>query len=63
LDPDCTLVEMARAQGEGVLRVALPGVLENTYVRRGGAWKILRVTHALGFPRSAPRTALSPPAV
>jgi hypothetical protein len=42
LDPDCTLVEMAQAQGEGVLRAALPAVLEHTYVRRGGVWKILR---------------------
>jgi hypothetical protein len=42
LNPDCTLVEMAQAQGEGVLRAALPVVLENTYVRRGGVWEILR---------------------
>lgn len=42
LDPDCTLVEMAQAQGEGVLRAASPAVLENTYVRRGGVWMILR---------------------
>lgn len=42
LDPDCTLVEMAQAQGEGVVRTTVPAVLENTYVRRGGTWKILR---------------------
>lgn len=41
LDPDCTLVEMAQAQGEGVVRTTSPAVLENTYVRRGGTWKIL----------------------
>ena len=41
LDPDCTLVEMAQAQGEGVVRTTVPAVLENTYVRRGGTWKIL----------------------
>ena len=46
LEPDCTLVEMARAQGEGVVRLALPAVLEHTYVRRGGAWKILRTRDA-----------------
>jgi hypothetical protein len=33
---------MAHAQGEGIVRLALPAVLENTCVRRGGTWKILR---------------------
>lgn len=42
LDPDCTLVEMAQAQGEGVVRAASPVVLETAYVRRGLSWKILR---------------------
>jgi hypothetical protein len=42
LDPDSTLAQMAHAQGEGVVRVASPTVLEVTYVRHAGAWKILR---------------------
>ena len=42
LDADCTLVEMARAQGEGVVRLSSPSALEITYARRGGTWTILR---------------------
>ena len=42
LEADCTLVEMARAQGEGIVRLSSPAVLEITYVRCDGAWKILR---------------------
>jgi hypothetical protein len=45
LDPDCTLVEMAQAQGEGVVRASAPAVLEHTYTRRAGVWKILHSTH------------------
>jgi hypothetical protein len=45
LDPDCTLVEMAQAQGEGVVRASAPAVLEHTYIRRAGVWKILHSTH------------------
>lgn len=39
---DCTLVEMARALGEDIVRLSSPAVLENTYVRRDGTWTILR---------------------
>ena len=52
IDPDCTLVEMAKLQGEGVARWSEPAVLENTYVRRDGVWKIEAVTHV-------PRASLS----
>ena len=45
IDPDCTLVEMAKLQGEGVVRSSEPAVLENTYVRRDGVWRIQRVTN------------------
>jgi hypothetical protein len=38
--PGCTLVEMARAQGEGVVRRSERRVLEQTFVRSGGVWKI-----------------------
>jgi hypothetical protein len=41
MDDDCTLVEMAKVQGEGMLRASGDVMLENTYVRRLGAWKIL----------------------
>jgi hypothetical protein len=40
IGPSCTLVEMAREQGEGVLRRAERRVLVGSYVRVGGAWKI-----------------------
>lgn len=38
--PGCTLVDMARAQGEGVLRRTERRTLTQTFVRRGGIWKI-----------------------
>lgn len=40
LEPRCTLVEMARAQGDGVARRSERVVLESSYVKRHGAWKI-----------------------
>jgi hypothetical protein len=40
IGPTCTLVEMARLQGEGVIRRTEPRVLENRYVKSGGVWKI-----------------------
>jgi hypothetical protein len=43
IGPDCTLVEMARQQGSGVVRSSESAVLENTY-RRDGGWKILTST-------------------
>jgi hypothetical protein len=43
IGPSCTLVEMAREQGEGVLRRAEKLVLASTYVKVGGTWKIERL--------------------
>jgi hypothetical protein len=43
IGPSCTLVEMAREQGEGVLRRAEKRVLRSDYVNVGGAWKIARL--------------------
>jgi len=40
--PDCTVVQMARAQGGGVVEWTEHGVFENTYVKRDGVWKIQR---------------------
>lgn len=40
--PGCTLVEMARAQGEGCVRHAEARVLEHVCVRREGGWIIVR---------------------
>lgn len=40
--PGCTLVDMARAQGEGVLRRTERRILEQTFVRRAGVWKLER---------------------
>lgn len=42
IEPSCTLVDMARQQGGGILRRSEQRVLENAYVRRRGAWKIAR---------------------
>ena len=41
IGPDCTIVEMARQQGTGVIRASESAALENAYVRRDGVWKIL----------------------
>lgn len=38
----CTLVDMARAQGEGLLRRPETRVLEGRYVKRDGRWMIAR---------------------
>ena len=40
--PGCTLVDMARAQGEGVVRRKERRFLEQTFARRDGVWKIER---------------------
>lgn len=42
IESSCTLVEMARQQGEGLLRHSERRVLESAYVKRDGAWKIAR---------------------
>lgn len=39
LAPDCTLVEMARQQGEGYVRSSEHRVLVNEYVKVQGLWK------------------------
>jgi hypothetical protein len=46
IDGDETVVEMARLQGDGVIRRTERRVLESTYVRRVGVWKIDRVTYS-----------------
>ena len=48
IEPVTPLVEMARAQGGGVLRRSQQGVLDIAYLKRAGIWQIER----LGF-RSA----------
>jgi hypothetical protein len=42
IGPDCTLVEMARLQGEGFVKRTERRVLESAYVQRHGVWKIER---------------------
>jgi hypothetical protein len=42
IEPRCTLVEMARQQGGGVIRRSEKRVLENAYVKQDGVWKIER---------------------
>lgn len=41
-EPGCTLVEMARLQGEGLLRRTEQFVLEQSYGKRRNGWKIER---------------------
>ncbi len=40
LPRDCTLAQMAHAQGEGVIRHAEPRVLQAAYVKMDGGWAI-----------------------
>lgn len=42
IGPTCTLVEMARQQGEGVVRRTERRLLQGVYVKRRGVWKIER---------------------
>jgi hypothetical protein len=42
IGPDCTLAQMAREQGEGVLRRAEPRVLDAAFVKADGRWRIVR---------------------
>jgi hypothetical protein len=43
IEPATPLVEMARAQGGGVVKRSERGVLEGAYVKRDGVWKIERL--------------------
>jgi hypothetical protein len=45
--PGCTLVDMARLQGEGVVRRTERRTLTQLFVREAGAWKLERVTYAV----------------
>ena len=45
IGPSCTVVEMARLQGGGVVQAAEPAVFENRYVRRDdGTWRLRAAT-------------------
>jgi hypothetical protein len=46
ITPSCTLVEMARAQGEGVVRGSERRTLEIAFERADGAWSIARAATA-----------------
>jgi hypothetical protein len=48
IEPVTPLVAMARAQGGGVLRRSERGVLEGTFVKRDGGWKIERLAFRAG---------------
>ena len=48
IEPVTPLVAMARAQGGGVLKRTDRGVLESTYIKTDGAWKIERLTFRAG---------------
>ncbi len=50
IEPSCPLVEMARQQGEGVLRRSETRVLENAYVKQGGVWKIKHSAYSHSRP-------------
>jgi SnoaL-like domain len=44
IEPVTPLVAMARAQGGGVVRRSERGLLEASYVKRDGVWKVRRLT-------------------
>ena len=44
--PDCTLAQMAHAQGGGFLRYTEPRVLTAEYVKTGGGWSIATIGFA-----------------
>ena len=46
IGPSCTLVEMARAQGEGFVRRSQRRVIEAAYVKQAGVWKIRRTAYS-----------------
>lgn len=45
IGPSCTLVEMARLQGEGVVKKSERRVLESAYVKQHGHWKLARASY------------------
>lgn len=47
IGPSCPLVEMAREQGGGVVTRTERIVVEHSYIKRDGVWKILRSSHQL----------------
>jgi hypothetical protein len=48
IGPNCTLVEMAREQGEGVLRRLEKRILVGSYLKVAGTWKIERLVWERG---------------
>jgi len=54
---DCRspLVEMARQQGQGVRQWWEHGLYENSYAKRGGAWKILELRYGATALADVPR--------
>jgi hypothetical protein len=48
IGPSCPLVEMARAQGGGIVLRLESGHVDHEYVRRDGIWKIRRSTYRAG---------------
>ena len=46
IGPSCTLVEMAREQGEGFVRRSQRSVIEAAYVKQAGVWKIRRAAYS-----------------
>lgn len=42
IEPRCPLVDMAREQGGGIVKRTESAVLENSYVKRDGVWRIER---------------------
>jgi hypothetical protein len=45
IEPSCTLVQMARLQGEGVVKKSERRVLESTCVKQNGIWKFERAAY------------------
>jgi len=52
IEPRCSLEEMARQQGDGFVTASERRVLENSYVKQSGVWKIKSSTYR-DVPRSA----------
>ncbi len=54
IGPSCTLVEMARLQGEGVVKKSERRVLESSYVKQRGVWKLERAVYRPIDPQGQP---------